>query len=136
MKSKKYILLLVVIVLSTAASAKSLKTNRVYMFGFSASFKDSVVYVTDIQNPQGVWIESKNKFLLNRDEYSYQLNNYLSEKLQLPQRVCMVLFAFNKKKAEKLYLKLMKKYKKGYEIRYLNVTDFKFETIDLTPEEE
>ena len=132
MKSIKYILLLVVALTALGASAKPIKTNRVYMFGFSASFKDSVIYVTDIQNVPGTWVESKNKFLLLRDEYSRQMKDYLEEKLQQEKRVCVVFYYLKKKKAEKEFLKLMKKYKKGYEVRYVNEKDFKFEAIDMT----
>lgn len=132
MKHLKYILLGIAFIMTASLSAKPLKTNKIYMFGFSASFKDSVVYVTDIQNVQGAWIETKSKFLLARDEYSRQLKNHLADQLQQPKRVCMVFFAMNRKKIEKEYLKLMKKYKKGYEIRYLNATEFKFEAIDMT----
>lgn len=134
MKHLKYILLGAVLALSTTVSAKLLKTDRVYMFGFSASFKDSVIYVTDIQNVQGVWIETKNKFLVGRDEYSRQMKDYLTDQLQQPKRICMVFFALNKKKAEKQYLKLMKKYKKGYEVRYVNAAEFKFEAIETNDE--
>ena len=132
MKSIRYILLLVVALTALGASAKPIKTNRVYMFGFSASFKDSVIYVTDIQNVPGTWVESKNKFLLLRDEYSRQMKDYLEEKLQQEKRVCVVFYYLKKKKAEKEFLKLMKKYKKGYEVRYVNEKDFKFEAIDMT----
>jgi hypothetical protein len=47
----------------------------------------------------------------------------------------MVLFELNKKKAEKLYLKLMKKYQKGYDVRYVNNKDFSFEAIDMSPDD-
>ena len=136
MKSLRYILLLAVTLLTVEASAKLELTDNIYMFGFSASFKDSVIYATDIQNPQGLWIDTKHDYLINRDEYSHQLKEYLTDKLQQPNRVCMVFFYTKKKKAEKEYLKLMKKYKQGYEVRYLNENDFKFEPIDSDPEEE
>ena len=135
MKSIRYILLLVVALTALGASAKPIKTNRVYMFGFSASFKDSVIYVTDIQNVPGTWVESKNKFLLVRDEYSRQMKDYLEEKLQQEKRVCVVFYYLKKKKAEKEFLKLMKKYKKGYEVRYVNEKDFKFEAIDMSEQQ-
>jgi hypothetical protein len=135
MKSIRYILLLVVALTALGASAKPIKTNRVYMFGFSASFKDSIIYVTDIQNVPGTWVESKNKFLLVRDEYSRQMKDYLEEKLQQEKRVCVVLYYLKKKKAEKEFLKLMKKYKKGYEVRYVNEKDFKFEAIDMSEQQ-
>ena len=136
MKSLRLILLLAVTTLTVGASAKIEKLDEVYMFGFSASFKDSVIYATDIQNVQDVWMETKHNFLFERDEYSHQLKEYLTEKLQLQDRVCIVFFYTKKKKAEKEYLKLMKKYKKGYDVRYINATQFKFEAIDSDPEEE
>ena len=131
MKQLKYMLLLAALMLAANVSAKMLKTSHMYMFGFSASFKDSVVYVTDIQDVQGAWIEKKSKFLMGRDKYSEQLKTHLTEQIQQNDRVCVVFFDKSKKKAEKKYLKLMKKYKKGYDIRYLNVTEFKFEVIDM-----
>ena len=48
----KSILIAMLILMVSSVEAKPLKTNKVYMFGFSASFKDSVVYVTEIQNVQ------------------------------------------------------------------------------------
>lgn len=134
MKQLKIILLFALILTVSSIEAKPLKTNSVYMFGFSASFKDSVIYVTDIQNVQEAWIETKNEFLLGRDQYSYQLKTYLADSLSQPDRVCLVIFALKKKKAEKMYLKLMKKYKKGYEVRYLNAREFKFDAIDMSPD--
>ena len=134
MKSLRYILLLTVTLLTIGANAKPLNTN-VYMFGFSASFKDSVLYVTNIQNVEGVWIDSKTEFLFARDLYSVQLKEYLADKLQMPDRICVVFFYLKKKKAEKEFLKLMKKYKQGYDVRYINVTEFKFESIDASEDE-
>jgi hypothetical protein len=134
MKSLRYILLLAVTLLTVEASAKIEMTNNIYMFGFSASFKDSVVYTTDIQNVEGLWIDTKSKFLLNRDEYSHQLKVYLTEKLKQENRICMVFFYDKKKKAEKEFLKLMKKYKKGYEVRHVSAAEFKFEPIDMSPD--
>lgn len=131
----KSILIAMLILMVSSVEAKPLKTNKVYMFGFSASFKDSVVYVTEIQNVQEAWIDTKTKFLLGRDQYSAQFKNYLTDKLNQPGRVSMVLFELNKKKAEKLYLKLMKKYQKGYDVRYVNNKDFSFEAIDMSPDD-
>ena len=134
MKSLRYILLLAVTLLTVEASAKLELTDNIYMFGFSASFKDSVVYTTDIQNVEGLWIDTKTKFLLNRDEYSHQFKVYLTEKLKQENRICMVFFYDKKKKAEKEFLKLMKKYKKGYEVRHVSAAEFKFEAIDTSPD--
>jgi hypothetical protein len=132
MKQLKYLLLLAALMTAGNVSAKMLKTSHMYMFGFSASFKDSVIYVTDIQDVQGAWIDTKTNFLLGCDQYSGQLQTHLTEQLQLKNRVCVVFFKKSKKQAEKKFLKLMKKYKQGYEIRYVNATEFKFEAVDLT----
>lgn len=135
MTFKKFMLLAALTLAVLPSQAKITTTNQLYIFGFSASFKDSVIYVTDIQHLEGAWIESKHKFLLGRDQYSAQLKTYLTETLSQPGRVCMVFFALKKKDAEKQYLKLMKKYKQGYDVRYLNVREFKFDVIDMNPDE-
>ena len=135
MKLMKYIILSALLLAAMAIDAKPLKTNSLYMFGFSASFKDSVVYVTDIQQVEGAWIDHKTKFLLGRDQYSIQLKEYLEQSLQQQGRICMVIFATKKKEAEKKYLKLMKKYTKGYDVRYLNAPEFKFMAIDMGEEQ-
>jgi hypothetical protein len=132
MKQLKYMLLVAALMMAGTVSAKTVKTSHMYMFGFSASFKDSVIYVTDIQDVQGAWINTKTKFLMGRDQYAGQLQTHLSEQRQLNNRVCVVFFKKSKKKAEKQYLKLMKKYKDGYDIRYLNSSEFRFEAVDMT----
>jgi predicted CopG family antitoxin len=119
------------------AEAKTVKARHMYIFGFAASFKDSVVYMTEIQDVQGALYDTKTKFLLGRDSYSDQLRTYFKEKMKLSDRVCMVMFSTSKKKAEKKYLKLRKKYvgnKKRpstYEVRYVTTQDFEFETVSL-----
>ena len=152
MKKIKYIILLFLVALSMGASAKKAQVPHVYLFGFSASFQDSIVYITDIQDLQGAWMDTKTKFLLGRDNYSYQLSNYLSAQGQ-PNRVCLVFFSTSKNKAEKKYLKMKKKYttppkkkKKNkkkqqsqqqvdtcpYDLRYISTTDFQFTPVDMS----
>lgn len=145
MKFIKYITLtlLLTVGFATVSQAKNMKAAHLYMFGFSASFSDSTVYVTDIQDVEGAWIDSKTNFLLGRDNYSYQLKEYMADKMQMPNRVCMVFYATSKAKAEKKLMKLMKKYVpnpkkkknlKPYEVHYLNAQDFKFSPIDMSEE--
>ena len=57
MNKTKYIILTLLMVLATSASAKKVQVPHVYMFGFSASFQDSTVYFTDIQDVQVLGIE-------------------------------------------------------------------------------
>ena len=120
------------------AEAKQVQLPHMYMFGFAASFKDSVVYLTEIQDVKNVWYDKKTKFLMGRDSYSAQLKDYFKEKMQMNDRVCMVIFAKNQKQAEKKYLKLRKKYMSNkkhtstYEIRYVSTQDFQFEAVDIS----
>ena len=92
-----------------------------------------------LQEITNVWIESKTKFLLGREHYSRQLNEYLTAQ-QHPNRVCLVIFALKREDAEKKYLKMRKQYtsksKRKYDMKYLNTNDFKFSTVNLDIEEE
>lgn len=120
--------------------AKAKKTPKVYIFGFSASFKNPVIYFTDIQVLDSAWIDSKTKFLLERDSYSAQLKDYLTDTTSDPHRTCMVVFSTDKAKAEKKYMKLKNNYtvkanaKDGYDVKYLSDEDFKFSLIDISEE--
>ena len=138
MRYLKYMLFTLLVSVAMGAEAKQVQVPHMYMFGFAASFKDSVVYMTEIQDVQKVWYDKKTKFLLGRDIYSSQLQEHFKEKMQMPDRVCVVVFAKTMKKAEKKYLKLRKKYlsdakhTSSYEVRYITTQDFKFEPVDLS----
>lgn len=120
---------------TTPAQAKNEVVPQVYMFGFAASFNDTIVHFTEVQTVDSVWIEQKKKFLLGRDNYSYQLQNYLTNHKNMPNRTCVVVFDLNKKKLEKKYLKLKRKYddKKAnnFDVRIIATQDFRFQTIDI-----
>lgn len=140
MKPLKYIFIAAVLVSAfavTGISAKNKMVPRMYMFGFSASFTDSIVYFTNVQDVDNAWIESKGKFLLGRDNYSYQLRNYLADVHKMPNRTCVVIYALTKKKAEEKFIKMKRKYtvkaKTPYDVRYINDSDFRFNAIDMTP---
>ena len=128
--------------LSTAVEAKPKQVPKVYIFGFSASFKNAVVYITDIQELDSAWIDSKTKFLLGRDTYSTQLKDYLTQSVNDPHRTCVVMFSTEKAKAEKKYMKLKRTYtvkakaKDGYEVKYLDRKNFEFEPVDMSPDTE
>ena len=110
MKKMKYLVLVALFAaMSTKAEAKHVLLEHMYMFGFSASFVDSTLYLTDIQDVEGVWYDTKAKAMLGRDSYSDQLKEYMKDKMGQPNRVCLVLYATTKKQAEKKYQKLKKK---------------------------
>ena len=138
MKIFKYILLALLLAgaLPQEMEAKRIKVPKMFMFGFSASFQDSIIYMTDVQEVEGAWYETKSKFLLGRQHYSYQLKDFLANTRQQPNRVCVVMFALTRKEAEKHFIKLRKEYtvkaKGKYDVRYLTTTDFKFQPVDMS----
>ena len=140
MKILKYILftLLLAVAMPTEMQAKKVMKPIMYMFGFSASFQDSIIYMTDVQEVKNVWYDSKDKFLLGREHYSSQLKNYLENTKQQPNRVCVVMFAETRKDIEKLFIKMRKEYtvkaKGRYDMRYLTTEEFRFEAVDMSDE--
>ena len=47
--TKAILLLLMALTMPMVVNAKNIKTPKVYIFGFSASFQDSTIYMTDVQ---------------------------------------------------------------------------------------
>lgn len=97
----------------TLCTAFTLKGGHkpVYAFGVAASFNDSIVYYTEIQELDSVSLD-KNGFLPKRDLYSYQLKNYVEYDLKKSDYTCMIYFSESKKKLEKEAIKVKGKYKK------------------------
>ena len=117
---------------------KNIKVPYAYMFGFAASFSDSLVFFTEIQQVDSVWLTKKKGFLAGKSNYAYQLRNYCEEKMDLPKRTCVVVSSVKRKDVEKKYKKMMKKYvgkkAKNYDVRYISSSDFKFHAVDMSTE--
>ena len=107
------------------------KVKSVYLVGVSASFSDSTVYFTDIQLVESAEIHKKSKLLLNRNQYSEQLDNYLEQTKGLNDRTCFIYFDDNKADLEKSVKKIKEKYIKGGKsiLRDLG-SEFKFSNIE------
>mgnify|MGYP003315287941 CR=1 FL=1 len=118
--------LLLVFIMCSAFSMKKKDDKQVYIAGVSASFKDSLVYFTDIRLVDSVILD-KNKMLPQRQQYSYQLKTYLESKLGQSNRTCFIYFDSNKTKLEKSIKKMKDKYKKSGKsiIRQVD-SEFKF----------
>lgn len=128
MKIRKLLLILFSIVFSMNVNAQKQPTGA-HLFGFSASFNDSTVYITEIQYVDSAHI-GKSNFLFSRENYSYQLQNYLRSKgIQNP--TCVTFFAQDQKKIEKKYLSMRKRYEKKnqYNIKYITTTDFRYQAM-------
>ncbi len=137
---------------SISSHAKN-EPRTAYIFGFASSFNDSTVYFTSVQQIDSVYFTNKGRFLNNRENYSYQLRDYL-EQTGAGNRTCIVIFDRSQKKAEKKWNKLylrytqkakVKKKKNGmasdaapapYLVKPLSNSDFTFKAIQPTEEDE
>lgn len=121
------ILLTLVVAFAALSLQAANKPTKVYMYGFAASFNDSTVYFTTLQEVDSAYIDSKTKFLYSRENYSYQLHDYLSAH-GAADYTCATIFALSRKAAEKKYAKLHKRYTQGgkYTVKDLSQTDFLF----------
>lgn len=124
-----FLLLFTVLVVGVNSYAKdknTTKTEKVYMFGFSASFNDSLVYITDIQAVDSVEIEPKTDFLVGRTAYGNQLQFYLADYKERPNTTCVVFFDKKEDKLRKKYNKILKRYKNSKETILKNLTRDEF----------
>lgn len=123
---------MVLAIVSLSLSAAN-RLTKVYMFGFAASFNDSTVVFTDIQKIDSAYIDSKTKFLYGRDNYSYQLRQYLLQQ-DFPTPTCVTSFALSLKDIEKKRERMLKKYtnsknKDKYIIKEIKSPDFVYEAV-------
>lgn len=137
MRNIKYVIaVLVLLGFTIQAQAKDKEAPKVYMFGFAASFNDSTIYLTDIQEVTGAYMAEKTKFLVNRDEYSYQLRNYLQgQGKKFP--TCITSYAYNRKDVMKKYDKIKKRYIDKNKGRYIivNIDSTQFTYKPVSPDE-
>ena len=126
MKSLKTIFTFaLVLLLCSAFTGRKSAEKPLYIFGVSASFLDSVVYITDIQVLDSIKLESG--FLPYRNAYSYQLKNYIEQNQQLTDRTCAVYYSLNKKKLSKELSKMRSKYQKNkIKVKPLDSGAFRF----------
>lgn len=123
--------------MSTTTSAKKVQVPKMYIFGFAASFNDTIVHFTQVQELDSAWIDSKNKFMQSRELYSYQFRDFLTNKKQMPRRTCVVFANKNRKKVEKKLLKFKQLYmqskdnRQHFDVRFVDDQEFHFSTINL-----
>jgi len=125
----------------TPLRAKNYVTPKAYMFGFTASFTDSTIYFTNIQEVDSVWFMQKRDLLAGRSSYSSQLRTYCTNKLNQPKRTCIVIGSPKRKDVEKKYEKMKRQYtqnKKGanYDVRFISEEEFKFQAVNMKDNEE
>lgn len=96
MKTIKYLMLVFALIcIDLNISAKQ---ADVYMFGVSCSFNDSIVYLTNIQEVKGAYIEDRREhFLVNRNDYSSQLKNFFCKSRTSQSHMCYYLGFYTKR---------------------------------------
>lgn len=120
------LMLLVIAIPSVAKKKGDQKKYGVFLVGASASFSDSLVYITDIQFLDSASVSDKG-LLEGRVQYSMQLKDYLEGKKGMKDRTCFMFFSEKKNKLEKQLKKLRAKYEKGGTLTLKTVdSDFKF----------
>ena len=104
--------LMAIMLLSSSFTLKSRKDMPVYIAGMSASFTDTVMYLTQIQAIDSVPL-IQGKMLPGRQQYSQQLKRYLQDQLHLTDRTCFIYFDKKKNRLEKRLIKIQEKCQKG-----------------------
>ena len=114
----------------TLAATAANTPKTIYVYGFAASFNDSTVYFTELQQLDSAYVDSKTKFLYGRENYSYQFQDYLDQQ-GWKHAVCVTSYGLTKKEAEKKFFNQRKKYvdKGKFYIKYLKSSDFSFQAI-------
>ncbi len=115
---------------ASAQEKGEVKSSDIYAFGYATSLNDSVIYLTEIAPMPIVTLEKKTGFLVSRASYTAQLKDFAS-KIGIKHPTCAIIYNKNKKKLEKTFVKLTKKYqkKKAYFIKAISAQEFTFKEL-------
>ncbi|MBR5465833.1 MAG: hypothetical protein IKU79_00220 [Bacteroidaceae bacterium] len=113
------------------------KAQKVYIFGVSTNFTDSITYITDIQVINPAYIETKTGFLYDRSIYSQQLQIWIEHFKKQPNTTCTIFFSKKRNSLEKKYIKVRDKNLKDKStyLKVLDAGEFKFTPIEWTEHE-
>lgn len=102
--------------------------GKVYIFGCSSEFGDSILYITDINEIDSLALHKKTKFLPYRSDFSQQLKDDLENFHKLKNQTASVFFSDKKNKLEKVKKKLKRRYlqKSNMKIVNIGIESFKF----------
>lgn len=129
---KKILLLTITLLLSAtltlSAKKKQQTAQTVYLYAISASFNDTIVYITDIQTVDNAYMERKH-ILGGLQEYVQQVDRYFNAK-GMTRRINTVFFQTKRSKAEKQFVKLRKKYTRSdINLQILPQGEFTFKAV-------
>ncbi len=106
-------------------------TTPVYLFGISAQFGDSVVYVTNLQKLDNAQLTKKYDYLAYRSDYSNQFRKFIVDTYRMKRPVTSVVFHKDRKKALKRFNKIMKRYEKFLHLKQVTDDKFHFTVVDI-----
>jgi actin-related protein len=108
------------------------------MVGVGISLVDSMVFITDMQLVDSVTLEKKTNFLMDRQLYSFQLQRYLEQAYKRGPYIPSVFFSKSRKKMERRYLSLHKRYVESKELQMYLVDQgqFRFKAEEYIEQEE
>lgn len=106
--------------------AQKSEIRPIYMFGFSASFADSLIYITDIQKVDSACFQDKSGLLLNRTSYSNQLQFFLERSENRIKTTCVTFCNEDLKKLQKEYAEVWNKYSKDRSVIVKKLTKEQF----------
>ena len=117
-----------------AGGGKTPKMQKVAMFGVGISFTDSVVYETEIQVLDSVWVNPDHNFLEDRSLYSLQLQ-YFMEHQGVKNAVCTVLFNKKESSLKSKWEKIRKRHTQSEAQRFkiVPLTEFRFQPEEYRP---
>lgn len=126
--------LMVSVFAGSSSAGNKVRMRSIYAFGFAASFIDSVVYITDIQQLDSVYVQKKSDFLIDRAVYSDQLQSFIEEQFGVKNYMCAILYDVKRKDVEKKFIKVKKKYRQAENliVKELKLDDFFFVPVDYT----
>ena len=119
------------------AKQKKVVQKPVYMIGVGISLVDSMVFLSDMMLVDSITIEKKTKFLADRQLYSFQFQRYLEENYKGGPYIPSVLFGTKRKKMERQYLSLHKRYvnSKGLRMMLVDRGQFRFKPEEYVEQE-
>lgn len=129
-KSLKAIICLALLCMAAIGPAHAkkhrVKQKSVYMVGVCMSLVDSTIFITDMHRVDSVTIENKTNFLMDRQLYSLQLKQYVESQYKGGPYIPVVYSGLKRKKMERRYLSLHKRYVQSKELRMYLIDQSQF----------
>lgn len=123
-------LLAMMLMLASSAFVLQAKVEQkpVYICGYAVNFTDSTAYLTEIQCIDTAYVESKNGFLMDRNQYSAQLNHYVKKLSGGRNYTCMVLFDKKLSRLQKRVVKVRRRNgnDSSVHLKSLSASEFQF----------